>query len=387
MPTARTIMLWSLVHKWTSLISTVFMLLLCVTGLPLIFHHEIDDLLGDGVELPVLAQDHRPASLDGILAALEARWPDEHVQFLGWDRDEPGLLHASLAPTIDAPLTAERRPVAVDGRSAAILAEAEQFKTFNAVMWRLHVDLYAGLPGKLFLGFMGLLLVVSLVSGVVLYAPFMRRLDFGTVRRGRSTRIKWLDLHNLLGIVTLTWLLVVGGTGVLNTWLDLGLGMWRAGQLAEMAAPYQGQPPAEERASFDAVVAAARQAAPGMDPAIVAFPRSGISTSHHFVVFMRGGTPFTARLLKPVLIDAASAEVTDSRTPPWYLTTLLLSQPLHFGDYGGMPLRIIWALLDVVSIVVLSSGLYLWFAKRRGARAREAMVQPAFPLGRVEEES
>ncbi len=30
------------------------------------------------------------------------------------------------------------------------------------------------------------------------------------------------------------------------------------------------------------------------------------------------------------------------------MTTLLLSQPLHFGDYGGMPLKILWALLDLL---------------------------------------
>ena len=28
---------------------------------------------------------------------------------------------------------------------------------------------------------------------------------------------------------------------------------------------------------------------------------------------------------------------------PWYVKALKLSQPLHFGDYGGMPLKIIWA--------------------------------------------
>jgi uncharacterized iron-regulated membrane protein len=79
-----------------------------------------------------------------------------------------------------------------------------------SVMFHLHVDLFAGLWGKLFLGFMGLLLIVAIVSGVVLYAPFMRKLDFGTVRHGRTARLKWLDLHNLLGIVTLVWALVVG---------------------------------------------------------------------------------------------------------------------------------------------------------------------------------
>jgi len=86
------------------------------------------------------------------------------------------------------------------------------------LMLRLHTDLFLGLPGYLFLGFMGLLLVASLVSGVVVYTPFMRKLDFATVRSGSSQRLKWLDLHNVLGIVTLAWVLVVGITGVINTW-------------------------------------------------------------------------------------------------------------------------------------------------------------------------
>ena len=41
------------------------------------------------------------------------------------------------------------------------------------LMLKLHTDLFLGLP-YLFLGLMGLLLVASLVSGVVVYTPFMR---------------------------------------------------------------------------------------------------------------------------------------------------------------------------------------------------------------------
>src|SRR3546814_3569311 len=75
----------------------------------------------------------------------------------------------------------------------------------------------AGLPGKLFLGVMGVLFAIAIVSGVVFYRPFMAKLAFGTVRRERSRRVKWLDLHNLLGIVTVGWLIVVALTGVINT--------------------------------------------------------------------------------------------------------------------------------------------------------------------------
>jgi uncharacterized iron-regulated membrane protein len=67
------------------------------------------------------------------------------------------------------------------------------------------------------------------------------------------------------------------------------------------------------------------------------------------------------------LIDAATGALADSRDLPWYVTTLLVSQPLHFGDYGGMPLKILWAILDVITIVILISGLYLWLARRRPA--------------------
>ncbi|MBN0408886.1 PepSY domain-containing protein, partial [Pseudomonas aeruginosa] len=71
---------------------------------------------------------------------------------------------------------------------------------FMYLMLKLHTDLFLGLPVYLFLGLMGLLLVASLVSGVVVYTPFMRKLDFATVRAERSRRLKWLDLHNRLGI-------------------------------------------------------------------------------------------------------------------------------------------------------------------------------------------
>jgi uncharacterized iron-regulated membrane protein len=80
---------------------------------------------------------------------------------------------------------------------------------------------------------------------------------------------------------------------------------------------------------------------------------------------MRGNTPLTSRLLKPALVDAETGVLTDSRTMPWYVSTLLISQPLHFGDYGGMPLKIIWAILDILTIVILVTGLYLWMKRSR----------------------
>jgi uncharacterized iron-regulated membrane protein len=60
---------------------------------------------------------------------------------------------------------------------------------------------------------------------------------------------------------------------------------------------------------------------------------------------------------------------------PWYLRALEVSRPLHFGDYGGLPLKILWALLDVITIVILVSGLYLWIARRKSQAVRLARIK------------
>ncbi|MFN4121444.1 PepSY-associated TM helix domain-containing protein [Acidovorax sp.] len=366
---------WSWTHKWSSLVCTVFMLLLCLTGLPLIFHHEIGHLLGTEVEAPAMPAHTPRASLDQVLTAAHALHPERVVQFASQPEDDDALWFVTLTPT-PAP-TQDFKSIAVDARTAAVLSERPVNEGFMYVMFRLHVDLFAGLAGKLFLGFMGLLLLVAIVTGVVLYAPFMRKLAFGEVRRERSARVKWLDLHNLLGIVTLVWALVVGATGMINTWADLMIKYWQHDQLSTLLKPYEGQPvvPVAERGPLQQSLQAAQALAPGMKLSFIAFPGTAFSSPHHNTFFLRGETPLTSRLLQPVLVDARTAQVTAAPQLPWYLTALLVSQPLHFGDYGGMPMKILWALLDIATVVVLGSGLYLWLKK--GAQAASPAVPAA----------
>jgi uncharacterized iron-regulated membrane protein len=363
--TSRTLRIWRWLHTWSSLVCTVFMLLLCLTGLPLIFHHEIDHLTGNTAELPALEHTGAPASFDAILQAARTVYPQRVVQYASADEEDARIWHITLTPTPEP--TDDYKSIAVDGRNAQVIRDAPTSQGFMYWMFRLHVDLFAGLPGMLFLGFMGLLLIVAIVSGVVLYAPFMRRIDFGTVRRERSTRLKWLDLHNLLGIATLVWALVVGFTGVVNTLTDPLVKYWQYSELSKLLAPYQGQPlvPEAERAPMQTTLTAALAHAPDMRLAFVAFPGTAFSSPHHITYFMRGNSPLTSKLPQPVLVDARTAAVTTSPELPWYLTALLLSQPLHFGDYGGMPMKVLWAILDIATLVVLGSGLFLWVSRRR----------------------
>lgn len=373
MASARSIKAWSFVHKWTSLVATLFLLMLCVTGLPLIFYHEIDHWRGASVDPPELEGVPATASLDAIVAAARARRPQDAVQYVARDAEEPNAWYVGLGETADAPELSAY--YTFDARTGELLSEYPLTEGFMYVLYRLHYDMYAGLPGTLFLGFMGLMLVASLVSGVVLYGPFMAKLEFGTVRRTRSPKTRWLDLHNLLGIATVVWVLVVGVTGVVNTLAIPIFGLWQSNELAAMAANAGGDPVDVDETSVERALAAAQRAVPDSELYFIAFPGNEYTTPRHFAAFMRGNTPLTSKLLTPVLIDARTNEVVARGEMPWYVTTLLLSQPLHFGDYGGLPLKVLWAVLDVIAIVVLVSGVYLWLAKRSDSPARAP--QPA----------
>jgi len=354
----RTIRAWTWVHKWSSLISTIFLLMLCVTGLPLVFTHEIDEVLLHQQWEPARS-DGEKLNLDQVLEMALSRHPGDVAVFMSFDEDRPVVNVTSIDPGGPAGAYNFQPIDQTSGEPAPPVAghPAMEF------LLQLHTDMFLGLPGMLFLGLMGLLLVAALVSGVVLYAPFMRRLPFGTVRASKAARTRWLDYHNLLGAVTLAWVLVVGLTGVVNTLATPIIAYWKDTALAELTAAYDIPVAAGERASLDAAVKRAQAALPGMKLQFVAFPGSTYSTDHHYAVFFHGDTPLTTHLTTPALIDARTGELAAVASVPWYVKTLSLSQPLHFGDYGGLPLKILWALLDLATIVILISGLYLWLAK------------------------
>lgn len=365
----RTIKVWFLVHKWTSLICTLFLLMLCLTGLPLIFHDEIDHLLEGEQALPEVPDGTPMASLDEAVAAALALRPGDVPLYLSFDEDRP-VVNLTSGPRVTA--TADEMHFQPMDLRTARPVPAHEGGVMEIIL-RLHKDMFAGLPGELFLGAMGVLFVLSLLSGVVVYAPFMRKVPFGTVRASRSSRLKWLDLHNMLGIVTLMWATVVGLTGVINTLATPLVDHWRGNALADLTAPYAGEPVPAALSSVQAAIDTALAAAPGNRPQFVAFPGVLFSSNHHYAVWLKGATPLTEQLHTPALVDARTGALTAVVHMPWYMTALRLSQPLHFGDYGGLPLKILWAVLDVVTIVILGSGVYLWLGRQRTSLDRRVL--------------
>jgi uncharacterized iron-regulated membrane protein len=357
----QTIRHWFWIHKWSSIVSTLFLLMLCGTGLPLIFHDEIEALFESNAPVTGTPSATGGLPLDRIVASATSQGGGVPL-FIGFSSDTP-IVTVTTGPTPDAPGEAMRLFTynRATGQSAGEVRE-EGVMHF---LLELHTDMFLGLPGMLFLGVMGGLFVLAIISGVVLYAPFMRRLQFGTLRTGRSAQLSRLDHHNLLGIVTLGWALVVGLTGAINAFADPLTDRWRESEIARMAQAYGDEAPLppSRYGSIDKALAAAQAAQPGLMPQFIGFPGGKWSTPHHYAIFFQGGTPLTSHILTPALVDAASGKLTEIRTMPPLNQALMLSKPLHFGDYGGLALKLLWAILDLATIWVLVTGLQLWLGK------------------------
>lgn len=358
---------WYHVHKWSSVISTLFLLMLCVTGLPLIFHDEIDALSGEDYEasLPGAPSARAGQPLDVMLGKALAERPGEVPLFMAFSQDSP-LLTVTTGPRPDAGVK-EMTLLFLDRSTGTSLGPVPGGGVLDFIL-KLHTDLLLGLPGMLFLGTIGLTFVLSLVSGAVLYAPFMRKLRFGTLRTAKNKRVGRIDQHNFVGIATLAWAMVIGLTGAINAFADPLTESWQNGEVARMAATHAGEAPLapEEYGSLDRAMASAKSALPGRSPQFIGFPGGAWSSGHHYAIFFQGDRPLTSHLLTPALVEARTGDLTDARAMPLLNRALMISKPLHFGDYGGLPLKVIWALLTLATIWVLWTGLLLWLRRSPG---------------------
>ena len=359
---------WYLIHRWTSLVCTLFLLMDCLTGLPLVFEDELGDLLAPHVHPAQTTSGASTASLDRMVVQAREIYPALHPYAIGFDDDEPRVF-VNMTATENPKSISEFHQVIFDRHSGVKLEEPKSGSSVMNAVLELHRSLFLGLPGELIMAIVALCFVASLVSGTMLYAPFMRRLRFGTYRINGPFQLRWFDLHNVVGIVTLMWMLVVGTTGLMNTLATPLFRLWRMQTMPKLLKPYHGKTKPAHVIPVDEAVRTAEERLSSMEVASVLFPNGAVGSPLHYVVWMKGETPITARLMTPALIDVETGSMTAARPLPWYLRALEVSRPLHFGDYGGTPLKILWGGFDLAATLVLVSGVYLWLKKQNPFRA------------------
>ena len=230
------------------------------------------------------------------------------------------------------------------------------------------------------LGTLGVLLIGLAVSGAIVWWPGIARWRHGfRVRTGKGRFARDYDLHNVVGIVAVPFLLMWGITGaafefpvVEKAWLAVTGGE----QVAEPDFALTPDPTTADRPDIgtDRAVATALALVPG-DAQWIGRPSADASWYEIDVVTSYGSSAGRAIYSGDayVLIDAHNAtntQVFDSGDGPlanrFYDKFL---EPTHFGWNVNAWWRLVWLALGLTPLILMVTGVSTWLF-RRGTRKR-----------------
>jgi len=382
--------IWFLVHSWLALPIWFFVLIVCVTGTLAVISQEIVWLANPPMRASQPSDDAPLLSYQQVIEAINKAEPQTVVQSIS----RPDESHFALDVEVSYP---DGRSVViyVNPYSGVIQGIAPQFN-FRAFTRALHgwwlVPFTNGYSwGWYLVSFLGLPLLASLVTGLVVYKRFWKGFFRPTLRIRHGARIFWGDFHRLSGIWSIWFIAVISVTG---TWFLIQALLFDnqisistekiIPAMSREAVPLSadGSPPPS--IDLDRAVEIATQKISGLEASFVSLPGNAYS---HLDVGGRGWYPlmFQTATINPYNGEIAASRLISDRSALEFVTESM--RPLHTGDFGGLWIKLIWAFFGLLLSMMVLSGLLIWTRrtalatanafKRSNKKQRDTAAQPA----------
>ena len=356
-------------HTWCGVVSALFLIVCFLAGALTLF---LDDLNRWAAPPP-----------PSVMPAPDAR---QQAQLLDYMAAHPEItttftLHLRTTADAPAPLSWER-----DGEQFWATRDANgQWRRFSAPLPALGEvldDLHrtAGIPGAVggyTMGVVAVLYALALISGTVLLLPRLKRQLFALRPEGGRRRA-WLDLHNLLGLTALPFHLVIAiTTAVFVFYAPLEQAMRALSpaadtDVAEAAGQGELLPPAT-------LLARAQAFAPALQAERMVF--DALDDRAEALVVVLGGTATGGRRLYVALNPYGGALRYRNSGGSFYHAASDAFAALHFGNYGGYPLRWLYFVLALAGAVLFYTGNLLWLGKRARGERRDVRLLAALTIG------
>jgi uncharacterized iron-regulated membrane protein len=358
------------IHLWIALVLCLPLVVLGATGSILVFRYELGNLLEPPPRLRVGTE--KPHTVAEIIAAVQARIEKEFT---------PVLYQAPNAPEQPATLRfvalggAAQGPRVIDvlvdpGSLDFVTWHHDAFPGFLRVIVRLHGNLLMGRAGRVYVGWLGLAMLLLGISGLVLWWPGRNRwrAAFLGKRGARGLRL-YRDLHGAIGIWTFVVFITVSFTGVYLVFpqtVSAAVKTLLPSRDPSSPAPIvRGE--GAQRIDADRAIAIALSATPGARLISIVLPSRPeqpyrVSLAH---LGDGGDVPAVAALIDP---SGNLIELTDPRrfTPA---ETVLAWQPaVHFGRGLGWVWRVLVCVSGLLPAIFAFTGLAMWFITRRARR-------------------
>ncbi|WPN28560.1 PepSY domain-containing protein [Pseudomonas sp. P5_109] len=382
--------IWFLVHSWLALPIWFFVLIVCVTGTLAVLSQEIVWLANPSMRASQPSDDAPLLSYQQVIEAIDKAEPQTVVQSIS----RPDESHFALDVEVSYP---DGRSVViyVNPYSGVIQGVAPEFN-FRAFTRALHgwwlVPFTNGYSwGWYLVSFLGLPLLASLVTGLVVYKRFWKGFFRPTLRIRHGARIFWGDFHRLSGIWSIWFIAVISITG---TWFLIQALLFDnqisistekiIPAMSREAVPLSPDGSPAPRIDLDRAIAIATQKISGLEASFVSLPGNAYS---HLDVGGRGWYPlmFQTATINPYNGEIAATRLISDRSTLEFVTESM--RPLHTGDFGGLWIKLIWAFFGLLLSMMVLSGLLIWTKrtalatanafKRSNKKPRGTAAQPA----------
>jgi len=376
-------------HSWVGLTTGVLMFVIAFTGAISVFARPELKIWGNPEirgELPVAAQQIEQLVVKYAQQVPEA-YLEEVMVFLPGVRGFTDLTvvfeaHSGAADA-DTDST-ERGPARgklyqFDAKSLTLIGEAEGNirELFEAretdvadFISHFHADLLLGRPvGLLITGLLGLTLMASIVTGLVIHRRILRQLF--TFRPGKTFSLSLNDGHKVAGIWGLLFHATIGFTGA---FLGLALVILVPaaafvsfeGDQEKLIEAFTSMPePVLQQVAAPTQLAGIIEYAGQLNPEAVVSSVTirgyGDQAAMAYVNIQGGGQMAT----QTAVYKGADASLQQqfsfySRHEGVTGEILDLMNPLHFGNFGGVLVKLIWTLLGLSTALLPLTGMMLW---------------------------
>jgi uncharacterized iron-regulated membrane protein len=374
---------WLVVHLWLGLALGFFLSIFGITGSILVFHAEINELLRPQlltVAAPETHSAYRP--LADILQAGQAAMPEKATHsFANYPRNDAVAFKLMYTlPVADA--VTERWEVYVNPYTAQVtgkrlMSSSDNFipHTFIGFIFELHYALLLGEEiGYVVVGIMGMLLIISVLTGLILWWPLTGKWRQAlTIKRKASMERLNFDLHKTSGFYTTLVLIPVLFSGV---YMDIPE---RVVPILELFSPvtyrywFQSNPHANPKPiTMPEALAIAEQLYPTGRPDWI---YGATQPTNTYMICKDGVTEQGSFLQRRcVVIDQYSGKILDVDDPAIGTAGEVFTHwqwPLHSGQAFGWTGRILVFLAGLACPVLYVTGVIRWLQKRRAAKQHQ----------------
>ncbi len=371
--------IWFLVHSWLALPIWFFVLIVCVTGTLAVVSQEIVWLANPDVRASKPSDDAELLTFGQVLAEIRKAQPELVVQSI----TRPDESHFALTARVSYP-DGSNPTIYVNPYTGAIQGISPEFD-FRQFTRALHgwwlVPFTNGFSwGWYLVSMMGIPMLLSLITGLVVYKKFWKGFFKPRLRFNQGARIFWGDFHRLSGIWSIWFIAVVSITGI---WFliqailfDNQISISTEGVPAVVAREdVPNVRPGEPIPMLD--VDEAARIAIGKVPSLdVSFTRLPSNAYDHISVGGRGWYPLMMQSasINPYTGEVAQQRLLEDRSKLEFVTESM--RPLHTGDFGGLWVKMIWFFFGLMLSMMVLSGLLIW-TKRTAQATAKVIKRPA----------